>query len=207
MIGSLVSTIKLMKSLFLYFFLILFTLQTPSQADDISDFEIEGISIGDSILDYYNRKDLNRFYKISYPKSDKYIGYEIPNHLSEIKFNNYESITVHFKKNDTSMRVVAVSGILLYPNNLTKCLKDRDLRVNEIKRSLNNYTERKYETTFGEDTKTRGYMHDLKIDGGSIRIWCTNWSEEVTKDKGWDDDLNISIDTKSFIYWVDNKAY
>ena len=50
-------------------------------------------------------------------------------------------------------------------------------------------------------------MHDLKIDEGSIRIWCTNWSEEVTKDKEWEDDLNIAIDSKSFIYWVDNKAY
>jgi hypothetical protein len=36
-----------MKRLSLYLFLILFTLPTPSQADDISDFEIEGISLGD----------------------------------------------------------------------------------------------------------------------------------------------------------------
>jgi len=27
-------------------------LTTPSQADDIRDFQIEGISIGDSLLDY-----------------------------------------------------------------------------------------------------------------------------------------------------------
>ena len=105
------------------------------------------------------------------------------------------------------MRIVAVTGIILYPNNLTKCLRDRDLRVNEIKRSLNNYTEKKYETTFGEDKISKGYMHDLKINEGSIRIWCTNWSEEKTRDNEWEDDLNIAIDTKSFIYWVNNKAY
>ena len=75
-----------------------FSFQTLSKADDIKDFEIEGISIGDSILKYYNREDLNKFYKINYPNSDKYIGYEIPNHLSKIKFKNYESITLHFKK-------------------------------------------------------------------------------------------------------------
>ena len=127
--------------------------------------------------------------------------------LSKIKFKNYESITLHYKKNDTSMRVVAVSGIVLYPNNLKKCLRERDLRVEEIKKDLIKYTEEKYETTFGEDKISKGYMHDLKIDEGSIRIWCTNWSEEVTKDKEWEDDLNIAIDSKSFIYWVDNKAY
>ena len=27
---------------------------TSSQADDIRDFQIDGISIGDSLLDYYN---------------------------------------------------------------------------------------------------------------------------------------------------------
>ena len=35
-----------MKRLSLYLFLILFTFQTPSQADDIRDFQIEGMSVG-----------------------------------------------------------------------------------------------------------------------------------------------------------------
>ena len=47
-----------MKRLSLYLFLILFTLQIPSQADDIRDFQIEGMSIGDSLLDYYSEKDI-----------------------------------------------------------------------------------------------------------------------------------------------------
>ena len=66
-----------------------FSFQSWAKANDIRDFEIEGMSIGDSVLDYYKREDLNKFYKINYPNSDKYIGYEIPNHLSKIKFKNY----------------------------------------------------------------------------------------------------------------------
>jgi hypothetical protein len=34
-----------MKRLSLYLFLLLFTLQTPSLADDIRDFQIEGMSV------------------------------------------------------------------------------------------------------------------------------------------------------------------
>ena len=49
---------KPMKRLSLYLFLILFTLQTPSQADDIRDFQIEGMSIGDSALDYFSETHL-----------------------------------------------------------------------------------------------------------------------------------------------------
>ena len=53
-----------MKRLSLYIFVILFTLQTSSWADDIRDFEIEGMSIGDSLLDFVNEdkilKELER---------------------------------------------------------------------------------------------------------------------------------------------------
>ena len=48
---------KPMKRLSLYLFLLFFTLQTPSQADDIRDFQIEGMSVGDSLLDYINKED------------------------------------------------------------------------------------------------------------------------------------------------------
>ena len=40
-----------MKKLFITLFLSLFFI-TSSQADDIRDFQIEGISVGDSLLDY-----------------------------------------------------------------------------------------------------------------------------------------------------------
>ena len=49
-----------MKRLSLYLFLILFTLQTPSQADDIRDFQIEGMSIGDSLLDYFSEGEIKK---------------------------------------------------------------------------------------------------------------------------------------------------
>ena len=31
---------------------------TPSQADDIRDFQIEGMSVGDSLLDYFSEKEI-----------------------------------------------------------------------------------------------------------------------------------------------------
>ena len=36
----------------------MFSLQTLIKADDIKDFEIEGISIGDSLLDYFSKKEI-----------------------------------------------------------------------------------------------------------------------------------------------------
>ena len=74
---------KLMKRLSLYLFLILFTLQTPSQADDIRDFQIEGMSIGDSLLDYFSEEKItnsnrhypyldNEFYTVGFDRENSF---------------------------------------------------------------------------------------------------------------------------------------
>ena len=58
--------------------ILIFTLQTPSWADDIRDFQIEGMSIGDSALDYFDKQEINKKIDtgnlVTYPSSDKYYG-------------------------------------------------------------------------------------------------------------------------------------
>ena len=44
---------------------LIFNLQSFVKADDISEFEIEGMSIGDSLLDYFSEEDIIRW--LSYP--------------------------------------------------------------------------------------------------------------------------------------------
>ena len=46
-----------MKKLLLIFVL-LFSFQSLTKADDIRDFEIEGMSIGDSLLDYFSEEEI-----------------------------------------------------------------------------------------------------------------------------------------------------
>jgi len=196
-----------MKKLSTYLFLLLFSFQASSWADDIRDFEIEGMSVGDSLLDYYDEDEINNFLKMNYPGDDEYTGYEIPKSLSKIKFNTYDSITVHFKTNDKKMKIVSISGIKLYPNKLEKCLKDRDRIAKEIKDSLNNPVEDEYTTTYGDDNNSKGYTKELTIEKGSIRFWCNDWDKKWDRAKYWKDDLNVSIDSEELLYWVFNKAY
>ena len=47
-----------MKKLSTYLFLVLFSFSASSFADDISDFQIEGISIGDSLLDHLSKEEI-----------------------------------------------------------------------------------------------------------------------------------------------------
>ena len=48
-----------MRNILIFFFLSLL-FQALASAEDISDFEIEGISIGDSALEYFSKKNLKQ---------------------------------------------------------------------------------------------------------------------------------------------------
>ena len=192
---------------FLTVLVLIFNLQSWTKADDISDFEIEGISIGDSVLDFFSKEEIKKSYKTSYPKSDDYVGYEIPKNLSKMKFSIYDSITVTWKKIDKEKKIVAIAGIKLYPNKLKQCLKKRDKTVEEIKEVVNYTNEDQYETHYGEGNDNKGYVVELQIQDGSIRIWCTDWDSKTEKENNWEDDLNVSIERKEFLYWLNNIAY
>ena len=62
-----------MKKLFIIIILSLcFT--TPSHTNDISDFQIEGVSVGDSALDYFSKEEIEKAFSIvkSSYDSDKF---------------------------------------------------------------------------------------------------------------------------------------
>jgi len=59
---------KLLGILVLGLFLI-----TPSWADDIRDFQIEGMSIGDSALDYFSEEEINNLMNMDDKNFKKYI--------------------------------------------------------------------------------------------------------------------------------------
>ena len=77
---------------FLAILILVFTLQTPSQADDIRDFQIDGISIEDSALDYFKEKEIKSITKTKYPGDDKFYKIELPS-----KHDTYETVGFHFQ--------------------------------------------------------------------------------------------------------------
>ena len=60
--------------IFIAVLVLIFSLQSWTKADDISDFEIEGMSVDDSLLYYFSKEKILKYkQKNQYPKSDKYI--------------------------------------------------------------------------------------------------------------------------------------
>ena len=61
---------KLIKRI-LFIIILILSLQSWAKADDIRDFEIEGISIGDSLLDYFTIEEIeSNIRETTYKKKD-----------------------------------------------------------------------------------------------------------------------------------------
>ena len=111
-----------MKKLSTYLFLVLFSFSAPSFADDISEFQIEGMSIGDSLLDYFSKKQIiNNKVDYSYKNNDFYA----------VKFDNlisseiYDGGEVYLKTNDENYIIYSISGVISFKSkNISKCFED-----------------------------------------------------------------------------------
>ena len=64
---------------FIAILVLIFSLQSWTKADDISEFEIEGMSIGDSLLDYMNEEEI-----INQIKSTRYMYTRLTNEFGGV---------------------------------------------------------------------------------------------------------------------------
>ena len=87
---------------FITVLVLIFSLHSWTKADDISDFEIEGISIGDSLLDHFSESeviDLKETYSdigdLYIFVSKKFYSITFTKHK---KFNKYEDLQIIFKR-------------------------------------------------------------------------------------------------------------
>ena len=112
-------TNKPMKRLSLYLFLIFFTLQTPSRADDISEFQIEGMSIGDSLLDYFSEEEIKKNIRHEYYKNNEYTAVEFSSRPS---FKVYDNVGLAVITLDKKFVIQSISGVL-FVENVSDCYK------------------------------------------------------------------------------------
>ena len=87
-----------------------------SKADNIKEFAIEGISIGDSLLDYTSAKKIKDGMLTDY-KSNLYSRFTLRD-INSKSFKLYDDIQIHFKTNDKNFIIVSMSGGIYNDNEL-----------------------------------------------------------------------------------------
>ena len=93
-----------------------FSFQTLVKADDIRDFEIEGMSIGDSLLDYINKNDI-KDQKLNYFTDKR--KYYVIGIFDDLKI--FDQVEIYLKSNDKDYQIKTITGMIKI-ENLKACL-------------------------------------------------------------------------------------
>ena len=97
-------------------------------AEDVSDFQIEEMSIGDSLLNYFSESEI-RNNKIDYPFiNNKFyaVGFK------ETSFKVYEVIEIYLKTNDKKYIIYSIQAGIFYEKNINDCYAKKDEIVAEL---------------------------------------------------------------------------
>ena len=110
-----------MKRLLLILILTL-SFQTLTKADDIRDFEIEGMSLGDSLLDFYSKQVITNAIKDAYYYPDRKF---LDMFVEASNNSNYEWLQITLKSKDKKFKTHTVTGQIDFSNNIKECYKKK----------------------------------------------------------------------------------
>ena len=193
-----------MKRLLLILILTL-SFQSLSKADDIRDFEIEGMSIGDSALDFFTKKEIKKnSYKIG--SSDKYLT----SYFYDSKYIIYDAVEVTYKKNDKNFIIESVSGGIIV-DNIEICKKKKQDISKDLKKIFLNAEFKNDEgfTPVDKYKKSKYYRTSFGINPSSkyleIEVSCIFYKGEAAKN--FSSNVGLTIKTDEYNEWVTNEAY
>ena len=190
--------------IFLSILFLLLNVHTSSQAYDIRDFQIEGMSVGDSLLDYFSKKKIDNFNKDYYPASKKmHIKY-----IRSSKFETYDSLVMSFKEND--YKIYSITGTLWFDNFDTCNLKKNEI-VEEITNSFNSKKlDRgifKTKDLINNDSIKSQVEIILDDNSGLFSVQCVDWTKEAEDKNNWRDNLGVTVYSKDYELFLRNEAY
>ena len=190
---------------FIAILVLIFSLQSLTKADDISDFEIEGMSIGDSLLNFINETIIKNHKKYFYPASKKY--YRIDVHNFDDKFSVYDAVSFHFKNNDEKYIITSISGRIAFNDELEKCMNQKKKIIKDIKLVTKLLNEDAYEFTYPQLKDGKAYVSEFIAEDGAFKLWCTKFSKEDIEKNNAQEGLSVTISSKEHLTFLRNDAY
>ena len=207
-----------MKKLLIFLFSLFFICSPSVFADDISKFEIEGVSIGDSLLDYMTEEEILTEIKIN---KDRFLHLKEPYkyvQVSLIKESRiYDSLVIVVKNNslnqfitnsDEKFKILYIGGNITFIENVDGCKQKQD----EVEGVLSGmFPNTKISKNIGyknpSDPSGESIVDAIEYkfsSGDEIELQCKNHEETFRIKKNWVEGLTIGIFSKEIIKWLSN---
>ena len=198
--------------LFLIFLTLILNLQSLTKANDIRDFEIEGMSIGDSLLNHFSenniQQEINSEFSFKY-KNNIFIGLGV-GQTNEFplakKLNQFDELGITIKPNDKNYLVHGLSGEILCYNNIDKCMIAKDQIINDLKNVFKGIEIDSWERKHPVDKtgKSIVYGNDLKTNDLDFIISVSVYD---MSDDDFNDSVKVSIKTEELHNFILYEAY
>ena len=179
---------------FLLILVLIFSIQSWTKADDIRDFEIDGLSIGVSLLDLFSKE------KIESEKATYYKN----NEFGTVSFGSldpkYDEIQASWRTSDKKYTIESIAAGI-YQNNIEECYK----KMKKISEELGNFFGIKPDKK-KSNPNPWGLFTYITIpfaNKDEVTVSCYDYEDKFN----YTDIFRINIDTKDFRYWIDYKAY
>ena len=186
----------LIMKVFLTVLVLIFSFQSWTKADDISDFQIEGMNIGVSLLNHMTVDEIKQSILPYFDDKRKY--YII------LKSNNlkiYDRLEIYLKSDDNDYLITGINAGL-FPKNLKKCLDKKNEIVNNIEDSLSiKFTE--FDEKHNLYINTTLYSSVFYFGNDYIRINCVyyDYKDKKIHKTPLLDNLNVSVYTSEINNW------
>ncbi len=186
----------------LFIFILTFCSGSLTKADDIRDFEMEGMSVGDSLLVFFNEKKINKFFNYDDLPSD--MKFRIAEfYPSEMKMNTYDAIQIFYKPEDKKYILHTISGIVDCSNvSKIDCKKIFEEIKDDLKITFKNIDpkvkkSRHFDDKSGDSIVLRS---SFNLANGIISVSYTNWSEKMN----YSDNVMVSVNSTESVKWLNN---
>jgi hypothetical protein len=190
---------KLLGILVLGLFLI-----TPSQANDIRDFQIEGMSIGDSLLDHFSKAEIKAEIEES-----RYMYERFTKQFGEVYLykglETYDYISFLVKTDDEKFIIHLIRGAIAYNDNIDECYKKKDVIVKDFSKNFKYAKKKDRSFKHGIDTTGRSTVNQTKFifkSGDQLNVQCMDFEEDLRINKNFDDGLDVLVQTKEVFEWL-----
>jgi len=193
-----------MKKLFILLFSLFLLNSSSVFADDISDFQIEGISIGDSLLDYMTEDEIISN-KLNYLAGERQYYVVGPGNL---KIENFDSIEFYLKQNDKKFIIKFLTAFTFSIKNIDDCKSKKSEIERSIKSTLSNANIVDYGTiahTFDLSGKSKVTVTVFWLGSDFVRTECTIWSDEIKNGyPDWENSLSLTAGRGEVNQWFND---
>ena len=175
-------------------------------AGDISEYQIEGISIGDSLLDHLSKEEIAN--EIEANKSVyNYLTDEFGEVYLRGNFDTYDRLSFLVKPKDKNYIIYLIKSSIKYDDKMKQCYVKQKEIIEEFSLSYKNTRKEEEKFAFPWDPtgkSTSRYTSFFFDSGDEISVSCAEYEKNLKIQNNWQDNLSVAISKKEVMDWLRN---